>query len=254
MSSKSILSVRKVYISLSPILIIFLIKGFCCVNPINPKKTQVKPLIFLLAEFLLYLVILTSDGELLRYSSFLSIVFCFLYSVFLQRARDSLITFGLASTVIADFFLVVCSPAQQLYGMVFFLGTQILYAVKLHFISMSKFFLFLRIFLILVGEAAAILVLKQNIDLLVIISVAYYSLLIVSILQSFVCLKNNRLFFIGLLLFLLCDTVIGLQVAAGTYLPIGEQSLLYKILFMDFPLAWFFYLPSQVLISLSGKK
>ena len=53
---------------------------------------------------------------------------------------------------------------------------------------------------------------------------------------------------------LLCDTVIGLQVAAGGYLPIGEGSLLHKIIFMDFFLSWFFYLPSQILIALSATR
>ena len=55
--------------------------------------------------------------------------------------------------------------------------------------------------------------------------------------------KDNRM---------LCDTVIGLQVASGAYLPIAEGSILYRIIFMDFFLSWFFYLPSQVLITLSG--
>ena len=36
------------------------------------------------------------------------------------------------------------------------------------------------------------------------------------------------------------------------YLPIAENSLLHRILFVDFNLAWVFYLPSQVLISLSS--
>ena len=38
------------------------------------------------------------------------------------------------------------------------------------------------------------------------------------------------------------------------YLPIRESSLLYRILFMPFPLSWFFYLPSQVLIALSASR
>ena len=64
---------------------------------------------------------------------------------------------------------------------------------------------------------------------------------------------KNKLFPIGLVLFLLCDTIIGLQMATGVYLPISEHSVIYKIIFTDFNLAWFFYLPSQVCIALSGK-
>jgi hypothetical protein len=55
---------------------------------------------------------------------------------------------------------------------------------------------------------------------------------------------------IAFTLFLLCDTVIGLQVAAGGYLPIAQDSVLYGLLFSGFNLAWLFYLPSQVLIAL----
>jgi hypothetical protein len=48
--------------------------------------------------------------------------------------------------------------------------------------------------------------------------------------------------------------VIGLQVAAQGYLPIEEGTLLHRILFMNFNLSWFFYLPSQVLIALTSTK
>ncbi len=73
-----------------------------------------------------------------------------------------------------------------------------------------------------------------------------------NIVAAFKRFGQNSLFAIGLVLFLLCDTVIGLQVASGGYLPIGEGTLLYKIIFAPFHLSWFFYLPSQVLIALTA--
>jgi len=79
----------------------------------------------------------------------------------------------------------------------------------------------------------------------------YYVNLLVNIIESFICFKAEKLFAVGLVFFVLCDTVIGLQAAAGSYLPISEESLIYKIIFMDFFLSWFFYLPSQVLIAMS---
>ena len=57
----------------------------------------------------------------------------------------------------------------------------------------------------------------------------------------------------ALVLFLLCDTVIGLQVMGGMYLPIDDGSLLSRILYPGFNLAWLFYLPSQVLLALQNK-
>ena len=48
--------------------------------------------------------------------------------------------------------------------------------------------------------------------------------------------------------------VVGAIVAAGGYLPIAEGSALYSLLFSGFNLAWFFYLPSQVLLALRTTK
>jgi hypothetical protein len=73
-----------------------------------------------------------------------------------------------------------------------------------------------------------------------------------NIVLSLSTFKNDKLFPIGLVLLFLCDTVIGLQTASGAYLNIPESSLVYRIIFMDFFLSWFFYLPSQIIISLSS--
>lgn len=110
------------------------------------------------------------------------------------------------------------------------------------------------IVLILLVEGIAVLVLKEKTDALALISVCYYANLILNIVAAFRQFRRDLVFPIALVLFLLCDTVIGLQVAAGGYLPIGEDSWLHRLIFMDFNLAWFFYLPSQVLIALSSKK
>ena len=63
----------------------------------------------------------------------------------------------------------------------------------------------------------------------------------------------NTVMPVALVLFLLCDTVIGLQVMGSLYLPMGEGSILSRILYPGFDLAWFFYLPSQVLLALQNK-
>ena len=73
-------------------------------------------------------------------------------------------------------------------------------------------------------------------------------------IQAFTQFRKNKLLPIGFVLFILCDTVIGLQVASGGYLPIAEGSWLYKLIFPSYPLSWVFYLPSQVLIALSTRK
>lgn len=216
------------------------------------KEPWLLTLIFLSVELILYLLILTTGGTLLVACSYGAIVVCFLYA--LLTAGNRFIIGGLACTVMADLFLVVCSPIRQLDGMIFFLTAQTLYAAMLHRAGRNKGLLFARIALVLAATAIAFAVLKERTDALAVVSVCYYANLIMSIVEAFTLFSKNRLFPMGLVLFLLCDTVIGLQAACGTYLTIREQSVIYRIIFMDFHLSWSFYLPSQVLIALSGRK
>lgn len=218
------------------------------------KKMPAITLVFLLAELVLYYLILTTGGSVLVYSSFISIVLCFVHVLVNAKTNDKFILAGLGCTVMADFFLVVCSPIQQLWGMIFFLIAQSLYAVKLHLANQNKALLWARIVLILFALTITVLVLREKTDALALVSLCYYANLIFNIVVAFTRFKQMRLFPIALVLFLLCDTVIGLQVACGGYLPIAEGSLLHRIIFMPFNLSWLFYLPSQVLISLSGRQ
>ena len=211
-------------------------------------RNRIVTAVFLLTEVILYILLLTFGGNIRVCCSYAAIVLCFAFAIF---NRASLwILCGLACTVAADFFLVVCAPAQQLWGMVFFSGTQIFYGIFLQRTHKSKLFLLIRLLLITVAEAAAVLVLGKKLDALAVVSMFYYANLIASIIQAFACFSKQKRFAFALVLFLLCDTVIGLQAAAGAYLPISEGALIYKIIFMDFHLSWFFYLPSQVLIAM----
>ena len=209
---------------------------------------------FLSLETVLYYYILTADGMLAVGSSYTSIVLCFLYALSFGKKVDGFVLGGLACTVMADYFLVVCSPREQLWGMLFFLGAQTLYAIRLQCARKSRRLLTVRLALIVLIEVITVLVLREHTDALAVISVCYYANLLWNITEAFVQYRKNRLFAIALVLFLLCDTVIGLQVAADGYLSIVEGSWLHTVLFMNFPLAWFFYLPSQVLIALQAGK
>ena len=220
---------------------------------VQVTSKRIQTLVFLAIELVLYSLILTTGGDVLVWSSYLSIVICFCHPLLNLKNSDRWIVAGLACTVMADLFLVVWSPIQRTWGMAFFLIAQILYAIRLYRFGRSRVLLIVRLVAIGLGEAVAVWVLKEKTDLLALLSICYYVNLIANILQAAVGGKENRMFLMGLILFLLCDTVIGLQVAAGTYLPIGADSVLYKIIFMDFHLSWAFYLPSQVIISLCAR-
>lgn len=208
---------------------------------------------FLSVEFVLYVLILTAGGDLLRWSSYISIVLCFLFALANSRKDNRLLVAGLFFTVLADFFLVVCNPIEQLIGMVFFVFTQLCYCFYLHRNVSRKVSIVIRLVLSVIAEVICFAVLKDNVDALACVSVFYYVFLIMNIVDAFPFRKEKPLLPWAFLLFILCDTVIGLQVMSSGYLPITEGSLLYNILYCDFNLAWFFYLPSQVLIALSSR-
>lgn len=214
------------------------------------KKPTIFTFLFLIIELIAYYFILTAGGSLLVYSSFAAIVICFLHALLHAKTCDKLILGGLACTVGADFCLVICDPIQQLWGMFFFLIAQSLYATRLHLSHKRPPLLWIRLTLIAVALGITIIVLRDRTDALALVSLCYYANLIFNLVMAFLQIKKDKLFPIALLLFLLCDTVIGLQVACGGYLSIPEGSVLYRIIFMGFNLSWFFYLPSQVLISL----
>ena len=188
------------------------------------------------------------------WSCFISIVLCFLYALLQVKHGDRWIIAGLGFTVCADFFLVLCPASYRLWGMVFFSIVQILYAIKVHLANRNKYLLVLRLCLIALIEVITFVILKGQPDALAVVSVCYYANLVMNIVVTFTRFRANKLLPIGLVLFVLCDTVIGLQMACNVYLPVSHDSLLYKIIFADFFWSWFFYLPSQVLIALSSRK
>ena len=217
----------------------------------NHLSKKISMISFLILETILYYFVLTAGGQTLVVTSYASIVLCFLFA--LQGIRHNpLMVAGLACTVGADFCLVVCDPIQRLWGMVFFLGAQTLYAIHLHRKQPNRIILWVRLALTVAAGMIAVVVLKENLDARAVVSVCYYANLFMNIVTAFTQWHKNKLLPIGLVAFILCDTVIGLQVAAGGYLPIAEGSALHDFLFMDFNLSWFFYLPSQVMIALSS--
>ena len=209
---------------------------------------------FLLVQLLAYILILTTGGIVLRCVSYGAILLCLAYGLSFWKKGNRWVQIGLVFTAMADFCLVICDPIQQLWGMVFFLGAQTCYALFLYSRQKSKALLWLRGALSVAAILLTVLILGKNCDGLALVSMVYYANLIMNIIHAFFLFHKQKIPAIAFVLFLLCDTVIGLQVAAGGYLPIGEGSLLYRILFMDFNLSWFFYLPSQVLLAICARQ
>lgn len=217
-----------------------------------PKK--ILTAVFLCIEAVLYYFVLTGSGMTFTVTAYTGIILCFAFALIMGVRQDWLMVAGLACTVGADFCLVVCDPIQQLWGMVFFLGAQAFYAISLYRKRKNNVLLGIRIGLSVIALVVAFVVLKENVDALALISVCYYANLIMNMVTAFTQWNNCKLLPIGFVLFILCDTIIGLQVASGGYLPIPKDSALYSFLFNGFNTSWMFYLPSQVLIALSARK
>lgn len=206
--------------------------------------------VFLLAELILYILIYTSPY--VKEVSYLSIIVVFLYALTFMGVKNKSIRFlqlGLFTTLIADYFFVWLGSYKEA-AMISFSVTQIAYGFVLLEYSKNKK---LEIFIRVIGSFFTIIVtgivLKNNSDLLSLVSMFYYFNLILNAILSFIE-SPTILLKIGLVLFICCDTVIGLQ-GLTEYLPMTPESIIYKIIFIPFNLAWIFYLPSQVLIAYS---
>ena len=214
-------------------------------------------LIFIFSEILLGVLVQTTGGNLNTFVSFSAVVLCFLYSLFVLTKEKSsiLLSIGLFCTVMADVFLVVLHAKYKTLAMVFFSITQIAYFIKIYLNQKQKIkitHLIIRSIVIIIALIATVIVLKDKTDLLSLISLFYYANLVINIVFSFIVNEKNLLFSIGLIFFACCDLLIGFDIMASSYIELKEGTLFYFLANPGFNLAWVFYVPSQLLIALSG--
>ena len=222
----------------------------------NKKLLIILSAVFLTVEAVLGVLLQTAQDKTpinLRYTAV--VLACLFFILFAEKSLSFLFTMvALVCTVGADYFLVYSEEMQQLPAMLFFSVTQIAYFLRLYFEDKNKtrrlIHLICRGVFSAVAIGATLLVLGADTDAVAVLSMFYYANLILNIIFAFIAFKKSWAFAIGLLLFVLCDTVIGLSLI-NTYLPIAEDSFIYKLIYPGFDLAWAFYLPSQALLSIS---
>lgn len=223
----------------------------------NTRRTffSLATALFVAAEIALGAALQVTSGRTAAACSFASVILaCLFFTLFAKKSADYVLTqSGLILTVCADYFLVWSEPQIKLPAMLFFLAAQLCYAARLYHMAdqkergaqwISRAALCLAVLIVTVS------VLQKKTDALALVSMLYYANLILNLLFSCFRFRSRALLAIGFLLFLLCDTVIGLDLM-NAYLPIPEDALLYRIIRPGFNLAWMFYLPSQVLLALS---
>ena len=165
------------------------------------------------------------------------------------------ITVGLLFTLLADSGLVMyLYPNYQLVGMCFFSITQIAYFLYIFYTCKDPKVNAINVIARLAACTIAIIVtiIVSN-NALVVVSAFYFINLICNIVFAFISFKNNKLFAIGLALFIFCDIYVGLGTGAdmGIFTAV-EGTFAYNFFFYpSINMAWLFYIPSQALITLS---
>ena len=211
--------------------------------------------LFVLLEAVLGLLLQITSGVSVTVCSYCSVLLaCLFCATFCERSwRYALTQAALLCTVGADWFLVVTDPREQLPAMLFFSAAQLCYAARLilpQSPSVRRVHLWIRSLLSAFSCLLTVFVLGDKCDAVALISMFYYANLLLNIVYAFLAGRRERLFAVGLLLFVLCDTLIGIS-CLDAYFTIPADSFLYQIIHPGFDLAWAFYVPSQTLIAAS---
>ncbi|MFT5875718.1 MAG: hypothetical protein ACI8WT_004714 [Clostridium sp.] len=204
-----------------------------------------------------------------KYIKYLCILLCFLLSIIstknllmhtgtnIVNYRDiSLLRLAMFITVIADLCLVIFD--FYILGVALFSLVQIIYSVRYTTKKLnSTFFKFFIISQCIIFSYVIASLFIEVINVLLPISLFYSICLINSVIKAIKAWKNNLypspskyMMVFGMILFLLCDICVALSAITAHFTLIGYfMSSFYQITFY---LIWVFYIPSQLLLSLSG--
>lgn len=215
---------------------------------------------FIAIEACIYLVFnvlaftVPRDPVYLKYSGILlCLAVTVVTLVFYRGDRDAVIlTCALVFTAVSDLFILVMDKYYEV-GLVTFIITQSLYFYRLYSGRLKKIWISA---VVRAGVAAVILLvlgLTAGLNLLVTECAIYITMLAANCVDGWLLCKKSRqnlLFAIGITLFLCCDICVGLHNVGGVLGVELPKALLSAVRF----LIWFFYLPSQVLITCSFRK
>lgn len=210
---------------------------------------------FLLVQGALYAAFLWLDlfrpgTGLSTFLKYLSILLCFCLLLCRPQNIDGKLTrAALGFTLLADFFLLVLDRWYGA-GVSAFCVVQLIYLARIHRAGRRP----LALRLVLRAALAALLLAVAGalgaLNALTALTLVYFSQLTANFFASLSLGRQGRLFSLGLLLFIGCDLCVGLC-NLSPILP--GASVLVLLPFAQVGM-WLFYLPSQVLITLSAGK
>lgn len=196
--------------------------------------------------------------ELSNILKFISIILCFTIALLIGKDglgnRDKLLLqIGLFLTVLADFCFLILNHYTS--GIALFCLVQIIYYNRYRGGTVYRPpFIFIKFIIIFLSVMASYFIINlgpKKPEFLYAIALFYAICLILATIEAIKTFKNNlypsynrHMIVIGMVLFLLCDASIAV-------FNIGQQFHLpwHNIFAL---LIWIFYLPSQVLLSISG--
>lgn len=215
--------------------------------------------VFILVEIALYLSFLFIDkgifvtrieSSTLKYAS---ISLCLAFSLYClirkRKMANCFIPIALVFTLISDYFLLFNTNQNlYVYGLITFIITQLIYFAFILYLRKSKLELLINLLvrsLLTIAALVAAFYLNYS-DVLTILALVYFAELLSNFLYSTFLIKLDKeylIFSLGLLLFIGCDINVGLN---NVHLFEGIDYSLVNFLM------WVFYLPSQVLLSLTN--
>jgi hypothetical protein len=229
------------------------------------KKVSILTILIILAALYASFLYLDFNKMNTFYSThklkYISILLCFILALITMRHSISpvdsfLLQSGLFMTTLADLCLLILNHFTL--GVAIFCAAQIIYCIRYY---PSKAYSTVVRFLITFEVIAILYILlsifTKSLDTLFVLAFAYSLCLTTSFILSIKACKRNLLpspnkymVVVGMLLFLLCDINVGLTSAIKL---MNSQSLLLSHIYnISAFLIWFFYLPSQVLLAMSG--
>lgn len=218
---------------------------------LKPKTGRSLTAAFLIIEFLFYIEIFfwTFSGKTVPDVRYIGVCLCFLASAVnaaVKRSRESLfLVCAMAFTVAADWFLVVLDDRYAL-SVAIFTGAQAFHFLRIFSVREAGFKKSLFIRLCVFGASLPLLRFE---DPLIYLGANYIFNLAANAFDSACGIKKDRRFAmltVGLVLFILCDVSVGLNGMRETF------GLPDRIADLAATMIWIWYLPSQVLIVLSG--
>ncbi len=234
-------------------------------NVFDKLKKDKSQLLFIILQLIMYISFMSLDiinYELYQISNLLkfsSIVLCFLYvSNSLKHRmnkRDSyILLFAMFFTMISDWFILIRD--SYTLGLVTFIIVQFLYFIRIHVYNKTRYAFMLVIRNGIISTFVIFIMIKNNIKLEMLLSLAivYFITFLFNIFDSSIIFIKHRkkefsFFLLGLVLFSLCDINVGLYNLMN-FIQVNHKlfETIYSISFLGM---WFFYLPSQVILSIS---